>query len=43
MSFEGQPSVLTMKTNHYYFPTTEWSKDSSACDGWKTTVHGLKE
>lgn len=39
MNSGGVPSVLSMKTCQHYFPNTEWIKDPSACEGWRTVVH----
>ena len=35
VSFDNQPLVLAVKTNHHYFPTLEMIKDSSSDGGWR--------
>jgi pro-apoptotic serine protease NMA111 len=35
VSFDNQPLVLAVKTNHHYFPTLEMVKDSATEGGWK--------
>ena len=34
VSFDNQPLVLAVKTNHHYFPTLEMVKDPQAEGGW---------
>jgi pro-apoptotic serine protease NMA111 len=35
VSFDNQPLVLAIKTNHHYFPTLEMVKDPSSEGGWR--------
>ena len=35
VSFDNQPLVLAVKTNHHYFPTLEMIKDPSSDGGWR--------
>jgi len=35
VSFDNQPLVLAVKTNHHYFPTLEMVKDPAAEGGWR--------
>jgi hypothetical protein len=35
VSFDNQPLVLAVKTNHHYFPTLEMVKDASSEGGWR--------
>lgn len=35
VSFDNQPLVLAVKTNHHYFPTLEMVKDPAIEGGWK--------
>lgn len=38
VSFDNQPLVLAVKTNHHYFPTLEMVKDASVERGWRRAV-----
>lgn len=38
VSFDNQPLVLAVKTNHHYFPTLEMIKDTSSEGGWRRGV-----
>ena len=38
VSFDNQPFVLAVKTNHHYFPTLEMIKDPSSEGGWRRGV-----
>lgn len=39
-SLRGIPSVVTMKTNHHYFPLVEWTKNSKGKGGqWRKVTH----
>jgi hypothetical protein len=38
VSFDNQPLVLAVKTNHHYFPTVEMVKDPSVEGGWRRGV-----
>ena len=38
VSFDNQPLVLAVKTNHHYFPTLEMIKDPSVEGGWRRGV-----
>jgi len=38
VSFDNQPLVLAVKTNHHYFPTLEMIKDPSSEGGWRRGV-----
>jgi hypothetical protein len=35
VSFDNQPLVLAVKTNHHYFPTLEMIKDPTCDGGWR--------
>jgi len=35
VTFDNQPLVLAVKTNHHYFPTLEMIKDPSSEGGWR--------
>jgi len=35
VSFDNQPLVLAVKTNHHYFPTLEMIKDPNSESGWR--------
>jgi len=38
VSFDNQPLVFAVKTNHHYFPTLEMVKDPSSEGGWRRGV-----
>jgi pro-apoptotic serine protease NMA111 len=38
VSFDNQPLVLAVKTNHHYFPTLEMVKDPLAEGGWRRGI-----
>ena len=39
VTFDSVPWVVTMKKNEHYFPTVEWSKDSSEECGWRRMTY----
>ncbi|KAF9372729.1 hypothetical protein CPB97_001047 [Podila verticillata] len=39
MSFEMVPSVLSVKTNMHYWPTSEMTKDDTQESGWRTVEY----
>jgi len=38
VSFDNQPLVLAVKTNHHYFPTLEMIKDPTSEGGWRRGI-----
>ncbi|KFA67729.1 hypothetical protein S40285_00945 [Stachybotrys chlorohalonatus IBT 40285] len=39
VTFDCVPWVITMKKNDHYFPTMEWTKDSSEPCGWRRVTY----